>query len=354
MLSFVEYLFGWRLIEYWNAVFSFAPSLQTTVVCDSLVASSDVYFNWSGSKTQSVYVLTLLERYALYALIRSSLITISFVFNFNGNVIDILGHLVILPSVQNYISNKIQRLEYTKDVALFTRYYISLNIIRLIKSLDNNIKPIPNYAIFRITSLASYKGCLKVYYTFLYIGFIQILKECETTYLYYKAVKYAYYYKFGYMFNSMSKDTAIDVINAIIDGNRWEHLASLDVMNAVVTMSKHKFKSNFTKSDLYNYMEMFGLLWSLLLFYSILNNALQIYIMFILASVSVSLGSIDMISCALILPGVLIGLPSILVTFILVCRLAMVDILKEAHFYIKNRKDMRITILNVSERVQNG
>jgi len=267
-----------------------------------------------------------------------------------GNALDILGHLVVLPSVQNYISKKIQRSEYIKDAGLFARYYISLNIIRLIKALDKGIKPVPNYAIFRITSLASYKGIYsKIYYTFLYIALIQILKECETTYLYYKAVKYAYYYKFGYMFNSMSKTTAVDVINLIIEGNRWDHLASLDVMNAVITILKQHIRSNFTKMDIYNYVETFGLLWSLLLFYGILNNTLQIYILCISFSMSIGIGSIDMISCALALNGVLMGLPSILLTFILLCRLAIVDILKEAHFYINNRKDMRITIVKISD-----
>jgi hypothetical protein len=91
------------------------------------------------------------------------------------------------------------------------------------------------------------------------------LRDSDSTYYYYKAIKLAYYYSTGFLFNTLSKHDAIYIINVVIKEKRWFDIDKLEIVHAFynVISSKYNGKDSLTTTLELNFIK-FCTLWSII------------------------------------------------------------------------------------------
>ena len=185
------------------------------------------------TKYNSLYEIQCIDRYILYCIVYG---IYSFVdwnlcdqgtFNFSWQGIKDLHYfvylLLTLPVIQHKILVNVKEYyrAYCENKQIFLKYSCSKLIISGLQNLDNGITPIQNYQIFILYKYLSTDLVFGFLKSYLFIYVLYFLKNTESTYYYYKAVKLAYYYSSGFLFNTITKDDSLYIINIIIQEKRW-------------------------------------------------------------------------------------------------------------------------------------
>lgn len=236
-----------------------------------------------------IYNLPIVERYVLYGFI--SIVQISL---FKGlsffmgdeietnrtnsiylnNFVDYsLSFIVSIPFFQNILFNEKSVYKFVNRRNLFFRYSFSRLILNYISQLNPKITGIKNYHTFILSRHIKLKLILDTFKTFIFIGLLHLLRDNQTTYYYYKAIKLSYFYNKGYLFNVINQDHAVHIINKIIKEKKWGEISNEENSNAfycliVENMSKNA-KINTTLLHIISLF--FSSLWSIFCLVNLLS-----------------------------------------------------------------------------------
>lgn len=141
---------------------------------------------------------------------------------------------MVIPDLQ-YIMLKYAR-SFEESMDIFVKYLCSRILITTIQSLDSRIEDINNYHVFIIYQYMSFEYIMTYIQSYVMIYILYFLRKSEHTYYYYKAIKLAYYYKTGFLFNIVDDTDAIYIINMIIRDKRWKDIAKMDIVNAMYSL----------------------------------------------------------------------------------------------------------------------
>lgn len=100
--------------------------------------------------------------------------------------------------------------------------------------------------------------------SYFFIHVLYFLRNTEVTYYYYKAVKLAYYYSTGYLFNTITKDDSVYIVNIIIQEKRWFDIGRVEIVHAIYNIISFKYnKGTDLSTTLYLYMLQGFTLWNI-------------------------------------------------------------------------------------------
>lgn len=246
----------------------------------------------------NLYILNVFDRYILYVSLYIYYKITCLVFLLPGEVLPIsvtfMNYILILSMTFPYIQNYILELEslrgyianYQSNKKVFVLYSFSKTIINTIKDLDPKLDSIKNYQIFVLYKYLSFHLVVEFIKSYLFINLLYFLRDNQQTYYYYKAIKLSYYYSTGYLFNIITLEDSIYIINIIITEKRWYDLAKLEIVHAFYTIitSKYNKKSN-VYLDTSIYLAKFCTLWSFICLLKVLTvkmNTLLLLFYFII------------------------------------------------------------------------
>lgn len=223
------------------------------------------------SNYNSFYKVDLLDRYLLYGSVYCIYLLLD-LYDFNITTRGMLYYICLtstIPYVQNWILNTSglnqYYTDYKKNKYIFARYSISKFIISSIQNLDQSILHIQNYHIFILYKYLSFELITNFIKSYVFIYVLYFLRDYESTYYYYKAIKLAYYYSTGYLFNTISKEDSIYIINVIIREKRWFDVYKLEIVQAFYTIISDRYNS---KNDVVLHWELYFIkfctLWSMI------------------------------------------------------------------------------------------
>jgi len=151
--------------------------------------------------------------------------------------------LLTLPVIQNKILVNVRGYYdgYCENKQIFLKYSCSKLIISVLQNLDNGIKPIQNYQIFILYKYLSTDLVFGFLKSYLFIHVLYFLKNTESTYYYYKAIKLAYYYSSGFLFNTITKDDSLYIINIIIQEKRWFDIHKIEIVHAIYDIISYNY-----------------------------------------------------------------------------------------------------------------
>ena len=175
--------------------------------------------------------------------------------------------LLTLPVIQNKILVNVRDYysEYCENKQIFLKYSCSKLIISSIEKLDNGIKPIQNYQIFILYKYLSVDLAFGFLKSYLFIYVLYFLKNTESTYYYYKAIKLAYYYSSGFLFNTITKDDSLYIINIIIQQKRWFDIPKIEIVHAIYNIISYNYDNKGDLSiTLYLYILKAFTLWNVI------------------------------------------------------------------------------------------
>lgn len=269
----------------------------------------------------------------------------------------VIGMGVVVPRIQNrivklkWVARCISNYLLHKET--FLRYSVSKSIITAIQKLHPDIQEIRNYHIFVLyghVSIEYFWDFVKAY-GFIYL--LNLLRGWESTYYYYKAIKFAYYYNTGYMFNTLTGQDAVYIINVIVNEKRWRDLAKIEVVNAFYSLTYLKLKNKQLDywTDLQIVILKVFMVWSVvcvLKLFSIYVNTvtLIVYLLALWYSCD-NLENYSTISVikqvfAAVIAYVLIVLNvnDIIISLVFIANRGLYYICEEAAFYLNNRRDI--------------
>lgn len=295
-----------------NTLINPVPLFEWLIISDSICSSINFIKNYIEYKTveksirnsklyilkdeivkqyNNLYTIDVFDRYILYLFLYSNYIWIIFI-NESDEIkyaLYIFFTLFTIPVVQNNLL-KITYVELlfddiNNDKKCFMKYTISKLTIKCIKELDTSIVGIKNYHIFILYNYISFNYLFEFIKCYLLLYSLNLLRNSASTYYYYKAIKIAYYYNTGYLFNIITKEDAINRINTIIRDKKWKELSDIENVNSFYTLLHYKFNSPDNKSDIYIYILGFFSLWSLICVLKVINYFISI--LFILSYISI-------------------------------------------------------------------
>lgn len=245
---------------------------------------------------QKVYVLSIVDRYILYCTgyISYKLITIIvwswqiILLNDNKYIYNV-SYFFLLLLVVPYIQNtfiKIDKIQqyiniYLKNKQIFIKYSISKLTINFIKNLDSRIDFIKNSQIFVLYRYISYEIVIDFVKSYCFIYLLYFLRNNQTTYYYYKMIKLAYYYTTGHLFNQITIEDSIYIINIIVSEKKWGDLSNVEIVHAFYILINNKYNNNddiYVTSGLY--FAKFFTLWSFICLLKILRTEIITILLF--------------------------------------------------------------------------
>lgn len=227
----------------------------------------------------SLYKIDTIDRYVIYSCIYIIYGLASCCVEPNSNVNILLywtSFIIALPVVQNKLLESEllgdRYTDYKTNKRIFLSYSLSKFIISSIQDLDSSIDHIQNYHIFVLYKYLTLDLVLKFLQSYIFIFVLCYLRSSEATYYYYKAIKLAYYYSTGYLFNSISRSDSVYVINVVIKGKRWFDIDKIEIVHAFYSIISEKYnsKNNFMTTLQFNFIK-FCTLWSIVCFLKMLT-----------------------------------------------------------------------------------
>lgn len=245
---------------------------------------------------QNLYVLSIIDRYILYCTgyISYKLITIIvwswqiILLNDNKYIYN-TSYFFLLLLVVPYIQNtfiKIDKIHqyvdiYLKNKQIFIKYSVSKLSINFIKNLDSRIDFIKNSQIFVLYRYISYEIVIDFIKSYCFIYLLYFLRNNQTTYYYYKMIKLAYYYTTGHLFNQITVEDSIYIINIIVSEKKWGDLSNVEIVHAFYILINNKYNNNddiYVTSGLY--FAKFFTLWSFICLLKILKTEIITILLF--------------------------------------------------------------------------
>lgn len=315
-----------------------------------------VYNEEIVNKYNSLYKLSILDRYLLYCLIYFEYNIINYFYQDNRySYLLILP--IVLPSIQNsllnigFISHRLDK--YIEHKKIFIKYSISKMSIHFIQQLHPQIEKIQNYHIFIIYKTLSIDFVKKIINNCLFISLLNVLRSYDSTYYYYKGIKMAYYYNVGYLYNIIPLGDAIYLANIIIKEKRWKELEKLEVINAFFTLIIHKYEifSEFSGSFWINtqiiLFQLFSLYSMISIFKIITFYLSEIWICISLLSISIYIAKLsikNIITSIIIYFLIIFNINVLTITLTIIIHKIIYYWLAEIYFFIKNTKNVKKVI----------
>ena len=319
------------------------------------------------------YILGMVERYLLYLCVHVCHVCISNIIDSNVWIgedhdnywcniatasIYVIGIGFVVPRIQNrivkleWVDRCIRR--YNQDKEIFLRYSLSKTIITTIQTLHSDIQEIRNYHIFVIYSHISIEYAWEFIKTYGFIYTLNLLRGWESTYYYYKAIKFAYYYNTGYMFNTLTTRDSVYIINVIISEKRWRDLAKIEVVNAVYSLicSKLKDKQVHYWIELQIVVLKIFMVWSIvcvLKLFSVYVNTITLVMYMLVLWYSIdNIGNSDTVNvvkqvfaAVIVYILIVLNVNDIIISFVFIANRALYYVCEEVAFYLNNRKDIQ-------------
>lgn len=247
-----------------------------------------------------LYRLNVIDRYILYGSlyfyykIFGSMIFIIFTLYKSDSIeliyqnIDTINYICILSITLPRVQNALLEFEpikkyityYQINKKVFILYSCSKTIINAIKDLDSRIDSIKNYQIFILYKHLNFKLLFDFIKSYLFLYLLYFLRNNHFTYYYYKAIKLAYYYNTGYLFNIISPEESVYIINIVVTEKRWYDLANLEIVHAFYTLIASKYN---TQDDIWItmslYLAKFFTLWSFVCLLKILTIKMNTFLL---------------------------------------------------------------------------
>ncbi|NBP02799.1 MAG: hypothetical protein EBU90_22315 [Proteobacteria bacterium] len=325
-------------------------------------------------RCNQTYVLGMIERYMMYSCIHLCYVCVSNIISLGGVGWDnnnywyntvmtgvyIMGMGVVVPRVQNriaklpWVDRSIRR--YNQDKETFLRYSLSKSIISSIQTLHPGIQEIKNYHIFILYSQVGVDYAWEFVKSYGFIYLLNLLRNWESTYYYYKAIKFAYYYNTGYMFNTLTNRDSVYIINVIVSEKRWRDLAKIEVVNAFYSLVSSKFTDNQVHywTEIQLCMLKIFMVWSIvcvLKLFSVYINTITLimYLLVLWYSLdTMTIGSnktIDVVkqvfSAVIVYLLIVLNVNDIIISFVFIGNKVLYYICEETCFYMKNRQDIQ-------------
>lgn len=144
-------------------------------------------------------------------------------------------YLVATPVFFNIV-HKVCGCNYYLHREIFIKYLLSKLMCKGLTKLHPDIKKIQVYHTFLIYRVLDLQLFMSILQNMAITSILMILRNYPATYYYYKGVKLAYYNSTGYMFNLLTEDNAVFILNTIITEKRWNELYKIEVSNAIITL----------------------------------------------------------------------------------------------------------------------
>jgi hypothetical protein len=332
---------------------------------DNVLVTKGDYINETLRKDfigsySSMNKIDMIDRYIIYGCVYILYGLISCCFDQNSNINVVLYwscFTVTLPVIQSTLLgfNQLGKMydEYKKDKRIFVSYSLSKFIISNIQDLDSSIEHIQNYHIFVLYKYFTFDLVVKFMKSYVFIFVLNYLRNSEVTYYYYKAIKLAYYYSTGYLFNSITKTDSIYIINVVIKEKRWFDIDKIEIVHAFYSIITEKYssKNTITTTLQFNFIK-FCTLWSIVCFLKMLTP--QIVTMLSL----VYLGCVEFVNpvynldrlkryitvlCIYCL--ILTNVNDLIISGVFVLNPVIIYIFEEIVFFVRNLEDIK-KILN--------
>jgi hypothetical protein len=292
-------------------------------------------------KCKSVYAMNMMDRYFMYIVIQILNYGLSRILFRSSYVLYIICMAISLPVIQNRILNIKRAKEvikvFNEDKEIFVRYTLSKLIIKGIKELDEEVQDIKNYNIFLIYNVITLENVYELAKSYTFVFVMYMLRKAEETYYYYKAIKLAYYYKSGYLFNVMTIKEAVYIVNMIIKEKRWEEVSNVEITHAVHVLIISKLQKDSESVEFQLAILKFFMIWttiSILKIFSIEVNTV-LFAMYMIINRKM-IGTITVVYIMIIC-----NTNDILIGVILIAYKPLNYILREIYFYMKNKKDIQ-------------
>jgi hypothetical protein len=230
---------------------------------------------------------------------------------------------------------------------------MSKMFVHFLQQLHPQIDKIQNYHIFIIYKTLSINFVWKIITNCLFIGLLNILRNYDTTYYYYKGIKMAYYYNVGYLYNIIPLGDAIYLANIIINEKRWAELEKLEVVNAFFTLVVNKYEifTSFTGSFWINSQMILFQLFSLYSIVSILKLITiylsGVWVFALLIIIAVYLGKLNVkniITSILVYFLIIFNINDLIITLVIITHKIPYYWLEEIYFFIKNTENVKKVI----------
>lgn len=315
-----------------------------------------VYNEEIVDKYNSLYRLSTIDRYIFYLLIYFGYNTINYFYKENQySYLLILP--IVLPSIQNsllgisFISKRVDNYLEHKDI--FIKYSMSKMSVHFVQQLHPQIEKIQNYHIFIIYKTLSIEFVWKIINNCLFITLLNVLRNYDTTYYYYKGIKMAYYYNVGYLYNIIPLGDAIYLANIIIKEKRWAELEKLEVVNAFFTLviNKYEIFSSFSGSFWINSQMILFQLFSLYSIVSVLKLITiylsGVWLCALLMTIAVYLAKLNIkniITSILVYFLIIFNINDIIITLVIITHKIIYYWLEEIYFFINNTENVKKVI----------
>jgi len=316
----------------------------------------------------NLYKLDIIDRYIIYLIlyfmykfIITILLSWEITFKFSqfiNNICYIMILLLTLPYIQNTILtiNPVNKCIscYLTNKDIFIKYCISKIIIDFIKNLDNRINFIKNSQIFILYSYISYNLVINFIKSYCVIYLLYFLRNNGSTYYYYKMIKMAYYYSTGHLFNQITIEDSINMINIIVIEKKWCDLSNIEFVHAFYILINNKYNNNDNIYVTFGlYLAQFFTLWNFICLLKILKTQIINVLLFIYFLVNYKLNKEN--NKEMILIGILLyilllsNVNELIVSTIIVLYKFIYLMFLELVFFINNINDIK-KVLNLYEK----
>lgn len=345
-------------LSFFKSYISF--KMNTPLNIDKTEIKKDTLYSKIIEKAQ-IYNLDTIERYLIYTLFSIGYLGINkmieiflncnlndeFVFNYS------LSLMCSMPFLQNILFKKAKVEKYISRKNLFFRYSFSRFILNYIKNLNPKISGIKNYHTFILSRYIKWKLIIDTFKTFLFISLLYILRDNETTYYYYKAIKLSYFYNKGYLFNIIDQGRAVNIINELIKNKKWDEISNEENSNAFYCLIIDNMSKNIkiNKTFIYIVLLFFSSIWSIFCFINLVSLHLIALISYICICIIGTIFEIFTINFAKRV--IISGLVSFILCYLYLNELILTIIyfsmiynkipkyiLNEVIFFLKNYKDI--------------
>lgn len=333
-------------------------------------------------KYNNIYILTTMDRYLVYLIIYfinfilelflelfldidTIVLGVFKEYRFNPRI---FYYIICFPFFQNLICNYNRKIikKYNEDKEIFIKYNLSKLIIAFVEKLHPNILKIPNYHIFILYKNISFTYLYNTIKVYLFITLLYFLKGNSNLYYYYKAIKLAYFYETGFLFNIIPTEMAVYTANLVIKNKRYNELSKIEICNAFYILIKDKFKMNeksFYINTVIVVLKIFSF-WSLVSFskimYILLIKNIQVYNLFYVFSAiiysrhtthtrrntRVLLNAFikKLVILTVIYFLISFNINDIIITLTLLLHNVIYYILEEIYFFKSNNKNIRVVL----------
>lgn len=294
------------------------------------------------------YLMFTIERYILYTFIYS-IKSLCQKLGLGVDTFSLLAYIIVIPGIQNALLSKTELVySFRKHVTVCCKY-ITAKTIYFTLCKRSRVQP-KNMDIFAIYTILNSAVLLDIAKSYLTICAMYIMRSKKMTYYYYKAVKLAYYYSTGYLFNTMDPNDALFIVRHIINNSKWKRVSNIEFIHALYVLGSQDYNSKDTVATIYYHVVSFFAVWSCFSFLKAIHSVTSASILLIMWAQDPMCWEKVIKYTLLFMSLVLLGINDFVVTVVYLQYVYIAVFLKEIWFYCKNYKDIE-RIINYYDKV---